>query len=118
MSSDLISIVGEEYAEYWDMMIPRIYYKDSVAHGVIATVRDMDCIIVFSMSKDNVFTVGMLRDIITMWRVEDKMILVTDDSDSFGWIKSKLTPYGFEFIRQVNEHGKEFMYSIHVKDSK
>jgi len=113
-SDDLASIVGDEYEPYWAMLMPTLYYRDSSPHGVVGVHRDGGMNVVYSMSKDNEFTVGMLRDIIKLYN-EDSICLVTDYEASFNNIKKVLSRYNFTYVKGEMEDGKKLMYSIHLK---
>lgn len=113
-SEDLASIVGDEYEPYWAMLMPTLYYRDGKPHGTIAVHRDGNMNVVYSMAKDDEFTIGMLRDIIKLYN-EDSICLVTDYEASFGKIKKVLSRYDFEFVKGQMQDGKKLMYSIHIK---
>lgn len=112
-SDDLAQVVGEEYEPYWAMLMPELYYKDGSPHGVIGIHREGYMAMVYSMAKNDEFTVGMLRDIIRLYNREN-ICLITDVESEFDKIKKVLSRYNFTFARHIADNGKQLLYSIHL----
>ena len=112
MWSDLVAVVGEDTAPYWELLMPKVYYKDGKPHGVIGYTQEPTLTTVYSMSLNDIFTVGMLRDIIRLYN-SSNLCLITDSPDAFEHIKKVLGRYDFAFVKHMEDSGREWMYSFH-----
>ena len=80
---DIISIVGEEMAEHWLLLNPKVYMKNGEPFALIATKLVNDTLVIASTSKnEEPFTFGMNRDIWKMVKKKDKVMLISDCKDS------------------------------------
>lgn len=95
---------------------PKDYYKNGELYGVMGSVLTPTLRTVYSMSKDNCFTVGMLRDLIN-YRADTTrdLCLITDDEKSFESLRTLLSSrYGFECVVQNDViDDKPIMYSFY-----
>lgn len=92
------------------------YYKDGELHGVMGSVVTPTTRTVYSMAKDNRFTVAMLRDL--MRYREDKsrdLCLVTDEVSEFERLRTLLEErYNFTCVIEDDViDGKPIMYSFY-----
>lgn len=98
---------------------PKTYYKDNSVHGVMASIVTPMTRTVYSVAKDDRFTVGMLRDLIN-YRNEDDgrdLCLVTDDPSAFTPLRKLLEDrYGFVCVVENDViDGNPVMYSFYFK---
>lgn len=117
--TDLARLVGEDAEHLWEYLpFKKVYYKDGEPWGVLGTYLDNNLTVIFSMANDDMFTIGMFRDILKMYHNMD-IALVTDTEEKFDYIKELLSPYDFIFsIGEVEPNGRKFLYSIHYKEDK
>ena len=99
---------------------PKTYYKNGEVHGVMASIITPMTRTVYSVAKDDQFTIGMLRDLIK-YRNEDDGIglcLVTDDPNTFAQLRKLLEErYGFVCVIENDViDDKPIMYSIYFKN--
>ena len=112
--TDIAKLVGENAEHLWDYLPnKKIYYKDSAPWGIIGTFYDDGVTVIFSMANDNMFTRGMLRDIMKLYNQLD-IALVSDVESKFDYIKGLLDPYDFTYRIVDAEHiGRKIMYAFH-----
>ncbi len=107
-------IVGSINSPYWNELNPKIYYKNDLPFGLIATkYSEIDDILYLGCTTshpDTPFSKAMLYDILSMYNKQN-ICLMTDHIPSQAKIASLLTKrYGFtvEYIGDV-------LYSYHMR---
>lgn len=92
------------------------YYKNGELHGVMGCVLSDRLRTVYSISRDNRFTVGMLRDLIRY--KDDKtrdLCLITDETEAFAPLRTLLEER-YDFTCSIMDDvldGKPIMYSFY-----
>lgn len=92
------------------------YYKDGELHGVMGSILTPMTRTVYSMSRDNRFTVAMLRDLIRYRADKSRdLCLVTSDQEAFTPLQALLEQrYNFTCVIEDNViDGKPIMYSFY-----
>lgn len=93
------------------------YYKDGELHGVMGSILTPMTRTVYSMSKDNRFTVAMLRDLIRYRADKSRdLCLVTDEVSEFERLRTLLEQrYNFTCVIEDDViDGKPIMYSFYL----
>ncbi len=103
-------IVGKKLMPDWIAINPKIYYWDGEPYGLIGKVKSDDTIVLActTSSPEEPFTIGMLRDIIGVYKTND-ICLITDGKEYHNRIKNTLNRYGFEYV--INDD--DVMFSSH-----
>lgn len=114
--NDLRVVVGDDAEAFAQLNDVRIYRQNGVVHGVMGSVIVPTLRTVYSGSVDNVFTKGMLRDLIR-YRDESDLCLITDTPSEFDRLRTLLQER-YNFICVVEENvidNKPLMFSFHFK---
>ena len=99
MIEQIEQIVPADQVIYWEMIEPKVFYKDDKPYGLVAEV---DGLIASTTKNPSLpFTVGMLTHIYHINKTKD-IIVITDDPDYFETIKTALEPRGFSFTLKDN----------------
>ena len=98
MYEDIKHIVGEDHVDCWVALKPKIYYRDGISIGVIATrVIDGETLVAASMKEaDVIFPLSMLRDILKISH-KTRMTAITDVKAFHRKIQLGLAPHGYKF---------------------
>ena len=101
-------VVGSDKRDSWMILSPTVYYRDGMPYGLIATLVKSDGVKYVASTVSNKelpFTIGMLRDIILMYK-ECRICLLTDVVEKQDMIRRCLDKYKFEY-----KYIDEVMYS-------
>ena len=112
LQDKIVSIVGKDLMPDWICLCPKVYYMGNKPYGLLAKLVKDDIIYIASttISPSEPFTVGMLRDIIKVYKT-DNICLITDDEDYQDKIMDTLSRYEFTF--EFNENN--VLFSTHYK---
>lgn len=98
------------------------YYKNGQLHGILGSVITPITRTVYSASRDNRFTVGMLRDLLTYRAGEPDrdLCLVTDTPSEFERLRMLLEQrYNFVCVIENDVfNGQPMMYSFYFKEKR
>lgn len=109
----------DAWATFQHLDEPKDYYKNGQLHGVMASVLTPLTRTVYSASRDGLFTVGMLRDLLIyrLGEPERDLCLVTDEPQEFERLRTLLEQrYNFVCVIENDVfNGQPMMYSFYFK---
>ena len=86
------------------------YYRNNAFHGVIGTKMEGDLMFIVSAAYSNDFTIGMLRDIISLSKQHD-ICIVADSPEYQESVARSLSRWDCEY-----EYIEGVMFAYHTKD--
>lgn len=116
-----MSLEGD-WATFQHLDEPKDYYKNGQLHGLMGSVLTPMTRTVYSVSRDNRFTVGMLRDLLIYRNGEPDrdLCLVTDQSSEFERLRT-LLEQRYNFVCVIEENAFEnapIMFSFYFKEGR
>jgi len=108
---------GIDNLPYWLPLQPKVYFKDGVPYGLIATVYDSRSKVYYIASTtalpEQRFSVGMIRDLFKLSKSK-RICLVTEQKGYREQIRSVLSSLGGFTFRE--DENALFSYNFDVKE--